>query len=46
MVSFEGEPLGSLKNPGIAFTFTGKVSQWPAMGRELMQYPAFAKVMK
>ena len=44
--SFESEPLGSLHNPGIAFVFTGQGSQWPAMGRDLMRYPAFSTIME
>lgn len=44
--SFEGEPSGALKNPGIGFVFTGQGSQWPAMGRDLMRYPAFATIME
>lgn len=44
--SFESEPWGSLHNPGIAFVFTGQGSQWPAMGRDLMRYPAFATIME
>ena len=44
--TFESEPLGALKNPSIAFVFTGQGSQWPGMGRELMRYPAFATIME
>ena len=45
MESFESEVMGASKSPGVAFVFTGQGSQWPAMGRELMQYPAFATIM-
>ncbi len=44
--SFEDEPQGALKNPGIAFIFTGQGSQWPKMGCELLQYPIFASIIE
>lgn len=31
----------ALSNPQLAFIFTGQGAQWPAMGVELMVYPAF-----
>ncbi len=43
--SFEDEPQAALNNPGIAFVFTGQGSQWPTMGRELLQYPVSASII-
>ena len=44
--SFQTEPIAALKQPRIAFVFTGQGSQWPGMSRDLMRYPAFATIIE
>ncbi|KAI1085557.1 polyketide synthase [Whalleya microplaca] len=36
-------PTRAVLEPRVAFVFTGQGAQWPAMGRELMAYPAFQR---
>lgn len=36
----------STTEPGLAFVFTGQGAQWPAMGRELVAYPAFEQSLE
>lgn len=43
---FQTEPIAALKNPSIAFVFTGQGSQWRGMSRNLMRYPAFATIIE
>lgn len=38
-------PVKSLKDPTLAFVFTGQGSNWPQMGRELLRYPRFGTSM-
>ncbi|KAG6041353.1 Type I Iterative PKS, partial [Claviceps citrina] len=43
----DAKPSRALRNPKVAFVFTGQGAQWYAMGRELMNsHPVFASTMR